>query len=168
MVMQMPTTFSESVIPDTQKGMETTTEQKQVFKPWPYSLPSFLQPKDGTTFSLMNGTPTTATPANRTGVLQAILYGVADPERFSYMQEMVAPGSLLDKILHGVKEMDDGENVVAVASVTAVEVEQDAIAEEAKVGNDTGIMVVKNVQVKVEVENVLEKNDDMGEGMIAK
>lgn len=79
---------------------------------------------------LMNSTTITSasdTCTKRTGILQAILYGVPDPELFSYRQEMVAPGSFLHKILYGVKEKDDGDGVVAVANVTTVKVEREAI-----------------------------------------
>jgi hypothetical protein len=147
-----------------EEGKEKEEKGKAVFKPWPYSLPSWLQPKAGTTFSLMNdstGPNSTATKSTRTGVLQALLYGVPDPERFSYTQEMVAPGSLLHKVLHGVKEMDDGEAVVAVVSVMAVKKEDVEMCEDE-------VVVVKDVEVKVQVEDVLEKNSGCAQGIIAK
>ena len=168
MVIQMPTALLGFKTSETENGVEAVKETKKgeaIFKPWPYSLPSFLQPKDGTTFSLVNGSSTTHT--KHTGVLQAILYGVPDPERFSYKRELVAPGSLLHKILYGIKEMDDGEGIVPVSSVTVAKIEDEAMGED-KAGRETKIIVVKNVGVKVEVEHVMEKNSDMRHGMIAK
>jgi hypothetical protein len=94
-----------ATVPDIRRAVKIMNgEGKRVvtFRSWPYSLPSFLQPKNGTTFSLMNSTITTSasdTCTKRTGILQAILYGVPDPERFPYRQEMVASGSFLHKIL---------------------------------------------------------------------
>ena len=79
----------------------------------------------------------------------------------------MAPGSLLHKILYGIKEMDDGEGIVPVSSVTVAKIEDEAMGED-KAGKETKIIVVKNVGVKVEVEHVMEKNSDMRHGMIAK
>ncbi|CAI9626311.1 unnamed protein product [Alternaria burnsii] len=150
-VIHMPTALLGFKTSETENGVKAVKETKKVeaiFKPWPYFLPSFLQPKDGTTFALVDGSSTTHT--KHTGVLQAILYGVPDPERFSYKRELVAPGSLLHKILYGIKEMDDGEGVVPVSSVTVAKVEDEAMGED-NAGRKAKITVVKNVDVKVEV-----------------
>jgi hypothetical protein len=63
--------------------------------------------------------------------------------------------------------MDDGENAVTVANVTAVKVEGEAIRE-GKLSKETKVVVVKNVEVKVKVEKVMGKDNNMGQGMIAK
>jgi hypothetical protein len=173
MVMKMPTILSEPTVPEIRRAVEKMNAEKKgavTFKSLPYSLPSFLQPKNGTTFMLMNSTTITSasdTCTKRTGILQAILYGVPDPELFSYRQEMVAPGSFLHKILYGVKEKDDGDGVVAVANVTTVKVEREAIRK-GELSKETKVVVVKNVEVIVEVGKVMEKDNDMGQGMIAK
>ncbi len=69
-------------------------------------------------------TPTpTAAQSKRIGVFHAILYGVPDPERFSYTKEMVAPGSFLHKIMYGVKDIDDEESLFTVVGTTTVQSE---------------------------------------------
>jgi hypothetical protein len=141
-----------------------TENGKVPSKPHSYSFPSHLEPEPGPTFALMDDTAvsTTSTPitaqSKRRGVFHAILYGVPDPERFSYTKEMVAPGSFLHKIMYGVKEMDGGEGVVVVAGTTTVQSEDKA----------TEVVVVKDVQVSVDVKDVLEKDDELGQEMMAK
>lgn len=49
-------------------------------RPWPYSLPRFLRPKAGTTFDLMYGGGVAREGRGRVGVMQAVLYGVPDPD----------------------------------------------------------------------------------------
>ncbi|EAT91740.1 hypothetical protein HBH56_010450 [Parastagonospora nodorum] len=50
-------------------------------KPWPYSLPDFLHPKPGTTFGMMHGSGLVALEkAGNVGFLQAVLFGVPDPD----------------------------------------------------------------------------------------
>lgn len=176
MVTPMPTVLeSTSQKNDMKETMKDSKREKEegveevAFKPWPYSLPSWLRPKASTTFSLMSDRtlPISAVvDSERTGVLQFILYGVPNPERFSYSQELVAPGSLLHKVLHGIKEMDECEGTVA--SVTVVESENVDLGEEKIKKEEDEAIVVKGMQSKVTVEDVLEKNNHMGHGMIAK
>jgi len=123
------------------------------FKPWPYSLPAFLQPRPGTTFSLMNRS-TAVGPPKSFGILQAVLYGVPQPEKFSFAREVVAPGSFLDKILHGVKEMNTGDEIVAVAKVTALKDDGDGV-------------VVVGVEVKAAVGETLTASSKGISGVIA-
>jgi hypothetical protein len=86
-----------------------------------------------------------------------MLYGVLEPENFSFTREIVAPGSLVHKILYGVKEDGEGEGVVAVATVTVPKAEKVEVEANA---------VVKGVEVRIEIEERLERDD--GAGMIAK
>jgi hypothetical protein len=145
------------------KGYAVETKMIKVkadHKPRPYSLPKTLQPKAGTTFSIVNGASTTTTPQSKhVGVLKAILYGVSELEKFSYACEVVAPGSLLNKVLYGVEEMDDGDEKIAVAEVTVPEERERKADGEAR-------PVAKNQEVKDEVEEVLEKEG--GAGIVAK
>jgi hypothetical protein len=136
--------------PETQNEEKKGTENSKVpSKPYPHSsLPSYLELETGLKFPLMNETADTATAtptvaqSKRIGAFHAILYGVPDPERFSYRQEMVAPGSFLHKILHGVKEIDHEEGVAAVvASATAVQSDQVGLCE----GKGTEMVVVKDM-----------------------
>jgi hypothetical protein len=108
----------------------------------------------------LNGTSNTSTTSKkskRIGILQAILYGIPEPECFSYAREFVALGSLLHKIFYGVKEMDDGQEVIAFAKVT-VPKKGEVGAKANAVENDT--------EVKIEVEERLDRHD--GADMIAK
>jgi hypothetical protein len=173
-VTALPTPSSQptSSQSETEKNTEMQNEEKHESgngkapsKPYPYSsLPSHLETKLSPTCPIMNPTADTTTTnhtaaqSKRIGVFHAILYGVPDPERFSYTREMVAPGSFLHKIMYGVKEMDGGEGVVVVAGTTTVQSEDKA----------TEVVVVKDVQVSVDVEDVLEKDDGQGQGMMAK
>jgi len=51
-------------------------------KPWPYSLPAFLRPRPGTTFEMMHGGGLVDLgKEGRVGFLQAVLYGVPDPDK---------------------------------------------------------------------------------------
>lgn len=134
-------------------------------KPWPYTLPVFLQPKRGTTFH--SATAASLAPAStsaplaplakalRTGVLQALLYGVPEPEKYSFARESVAAGSLVGKVLHEVKDMDDEVERMAIATVEAVKnpdgEEIGTLEKEAE-----SKIVVRDVEVKVRVEDVLE------------
>jgi hypothetical protein len=58
-------------------------------KPWPYSLPSFLRPQPGTTFDMLNGDMVQTRGIECVGVLQAVLYGVPEPEKFSFKDGVV-------------------------------------------------------------------------------
>ena len=78
----------------------------------------------------------------------------------------MVPGSLLHKVLHGIKEMDECEGTVT--SVTAIERENVDLCEEKIKEEEDEAIVVKGMQSKVTVEDVLEKNDHMGHVMIAK
>jgi hypothetical protein len=105
----------------------------------------------------MNGLSTTSNESKRVGILQAMLDGVPDPESFSYAREIMTPSSLVHKILYGVKEMDEGQNVIAFAKVTVPKAEK--VEAEANA-------ILKGVEVRIEVEERLERDD--GAGMIAK
>jgi hypothetical protein len=108
---------------------------------------------------MMNGSSSTSPSSKRVGVLQALLYGVPKPGTFSYAREVVAPGSLVHKILYGVKEMDDGERVVATAKVTAPRAGEEKAERESRT-------VVRGQEVSVGVEGALEREG--GTGMVAK
>jgi hypothetical protein len=72
---------------------------------WPYSLPEALQPKAGTTFAMKHGSSMETQPQQHIGILQAILYGVPDPDKAPFMKSMVHEGGILHKVLYGVKEV---------------------------------------------------------------
>jgi hypothetical protein len=57
---------------------ERVVRERKSVKPWPYSLPKFLQPQPGTTYQLMYDHSASGA-TRRVGVLQALLYGVPDP-----------------------------------------------------------------------------------------
>jgi hypothetical protein len=98
---------------------------KPTTKPWPYRLPAFLHPQDGTTFALKfaseNTTSNTsapsgaALPTTRVGILQAVLYGLPDPDKASLRPRGIKEGGLLHKVVYGVK--DDEEGVVGAKLV---------------------------------------------------
>jgi hypothetical protein len=67
-------------------------------KPWPYSLPSFLRPQPGTTFDMLHGDMLQTRGIERVGVLQAVLYGVPEPEKVLFREGVVG------RVLYGVKE----------------------------------------------------------------
>ncbi|OAL05970.1 hypothetical protein IQ06DRAFT_73892 [Phaeosphaeriaceae sp. SRC1lsM3a] len=76
----------------------------KIRKPWPYSLPKALQPQVGTTFAAVyGGGLETAVQSKRVGILQAILYGIPEPEKGGIKEE----GGFLHKVLHGVNEEKD-------------------------------------------------------------
>jgi hypothetical protein len=107
-------------------------------KPWPYSLPHFLRPKPGTTYRLKYCPTTTTLDAvpKRVAFVQAILYGIPEPEKFSYACAVVVPGSFVYKVLCGVKEME-------------VEVVENKVL--VKMGSEAEEAIVVNS--KVEIEN---------------
>ncbi|CAO2657453.1 Nn.00g035790.m01.CDS01 [Neocucurbitaria sp. VM-36] len=99
----------------------TTTATTHPYKPWPYRLPLFLQPQVGTTFEMVHRSRTTTTtvttsitapvesvmrddPQKRISILQAVLYGISEPETFSYTKGVVKDGSGLHKVLYGVRD----------------------------------------------------------------
>jgi hypothetical protein len=79
---------------------------------WPFTLPKFLQPQEGTTYfqrtnqnSIINNAKTKSKPE---GVIQALLYGIPDPEKYAIHEEMVP--RRVKKVVHdvvfGVPEKD--------------------------------------------------------------
>jgi hypothetical protein len=145
----------------TKEVVEDKKDVKEKAKPWSYTLPKALRPKNGTTFSMINSSSSTKLSSQGVNVLQALLYGVPEPEKFSYAHEVVAPGSLVHKVLYGVKEMDDGEKVVATAKVTVPRA-----GEENAEGESRTVVRGQEVSVGVGVEGVLEREG--GAGMVAK
>ena len=123
---------------DTTGTATITTTAVAPFKPWPYSLPAFLRPKVGTTFEMMHHTTSTTTFSTslesvedeklpkRIGVLQALLYGIPEPGKFSYAKEVVSEGSFVHKMLYGVKEIEHGSGEAAIVfSKVKVEINED-------------------------------------------
>jgi hypothetical protein len=74
---------------------------------WPYSLPKAMQPKAGTTFAIMHGSALKTQTQQHIGVLQAMLYGVTDPDKNPFMKSMMHEGGIMHKVLYGVKEVGD-------------------------------------------------------------
>ena len=81
------------------------------YKPWPYRLPVCLQPKVGTTFHAVYGGGDGAEVkgkgegVKKVGVLQALLYGVPEPDgSFGKKDEDGKREGLVWRVLYGVKE----------------------------------------------------------------
>ncbi|KAF1842356.1 uncharacterized protein K460DRAFT_358975 [Cucurbitaria berberidis CBS 394.84] len=139
----------------------TTAVIPRAVKPWPYSLPVYLRPGVGTTFAIMHTTLESARlpetekdmkkkeklPA-QIGILQAVLYGVPDPEEFSYAQAVVKDGGVLHRVLYGVKDpQKGGEHGGLVGRVEAVKASEDAAA--------AAVLVIREVKVDLE-DNIVE------------
>jgi hypothetical protein len=84
---------------------------------WPYSLPKAIQPKAGTTFAMMHGSALGTQTQQHIGLLQAILYGVPNPDNAPIIKSMVHEGGIMYKVLYGVKEV--GDDHVSAASKKA-------------------------------------------------
>ncbi|KAJ4374063.1 hypothetical protein N0V83_002802 [Neocucurbitaria cava] len=159
----------------------TTTAVTLPNKPWPYRLPAFLQPGVGTTFEMMHHattttttlTPTTSTaaapaPAShesnihgydkapqriRISILQAILYGVPEPEKFSFAKTVVREGGVVHKILYGVKDHEgtcSGGVGVAVAVGKVVGVAETETETETEIAGEEARVVVDEKTEKIE------------------
>jgi hypothetical protein len=96
-------TYPEATKPTVQPARVATPPKP--FKPWPYSLPKFLQPQPGTTYQLMYDSAAKEKPG-RIGVLQALFYGVPNPEGAKEQQQDKDDG-FVKKVMYGVK--DDAE-----------------------------------------------------------
>jgi hypothetical protein len=85
-----------------QSGFTVKTKEIKEMKPWPYSLPVFLQPKAGATYdSTMHGGAEQSKVSRRVGVLQAVLYGIPEPDKVE------AKKGVLYKLVYGVKEDEE-------------------------------------------------------------
>jgi hypothetical protein len=85
-----------------QSGFTVKTKEIKEMKPWPYSLPVFLQPKAGTTYdSTMHGGAEQSKVSRRVGVLQAVLHGIPEPDKVE------AKKGVLYKLVYGVKEDEE-------------------------------------------------------------
>jgi hypothetical protein len=100
----MATTQSKATV-KAGKRQDLITALAKPYKPWPYSLPEFLQPKAGTTYAMMHGRGSSAADSQHIGVLQAVLYGVPEPGALSLKQGAVREHGILHKVLYGVKEV---------------------------------------------------------------
>ncbi|KAF2030295.1 hypothetical protein EK21DRAFT_112017 [Setomelanomma holmii] len=123
-------------------------------KPWPYKLPKFLQPRAATTYAMKYGTHKEAemTVSERVGVLQAILYGVPEPDK-AVAKQVSKQGGVLHAILYGVKkeEVVTAAKGEAVVGVTAVKVQKD------------DVVVIKEVEVMKKTEKKgIEKTMEVG------
>ena len=98
-------TYPEVVLQDRKPNFAVQDAKPKPFKPWPYSLPKFMQPQPGTTYQLMYDSATMDKPG-RIGILQALFYGVPDPEG-AKEPEKVKEDGLVRKVMYGVK--DDAE-----------------------------------------------------------
>jgi hypothetical protein len=58
-----------------------TTALAKPCKPWLYSLPAFLRPQPGTTYEMMYGDGLPTPTPQRVWTMQAVLYGLPNPER---------------------------------------------------------------------------------------
>jgi hypothetical protein len=101
-----------------------TPPSEAVTKPWPYSLSAFLRPRDGTTYALkFGGNAEVGSSPKRIGVLQAILYGVPDPDGTKSGRVGFQKGGVLHQVFYGVKE----ENKVVVGDAKIVELENEVL-----------------------------------------
>jgi hypothetical protein len=75
-------------------------------------MPSFLQPKAGTTW-YETFVDARAPGPKHIGILQAMLYGVPKETcgEFSYLRELVREGSWVGSVLFGVKEKEEDGKV---------------------------------------------------------
>ncbi|KAF2254438.1 hypothetical protein BU26DRAFT_559125 [Trematosphaeria pertusa] len=80
-------------------------------QPWPYRLPKFLQPKPGTTYHAMYGkvgAEDKDADAEPVGVLQAVLYGIPEPDGYVWRKER-RWGMLVRRVLYGEGEVGTGD-----------------------------------------------------------
>jgi hypothetical protein len=102
--------------------------QVQPTKPWPYMLPTFLQPRSGTTYAMIHGSAASAQEPGRVGVLQAVLYGVPEPGEVRLTQAVGKEGGVLHAVLYGVHD-EEGTVDVKVREVEIVATAgEDAVA----------------------------------------
>jgi hypothetical protein len=102
-----PNSYPEQTKPVVREQRKPPTDVTRPVKPWPYSLPRFLQPQPGTTYQAMYDSAARA--PKRVGVWQALLYGVPDPNngvgRGDGDVGMGAKkGGLVEKVVYGAKE----------------------------------------------------------------
>lgn len=97
-----PSTTRDVVKADMKPGIKKVAVQMP--KPWPYRLPKALQPQVGTTFAAMYGGGEGEGKGGKVGGLQAVLYGVPEPDNKDLEGK---EEGVWRKVLYGVKE--DGE-----------------------------------------------------------
>ena len=66
-------------------------------------------------------------PPQRISVVQAVLYGVPAPEKFSYTDEIIPAGGAMHRLLYGVRDREDsGEGVGGDSQVgKGIKIEKD-------------------------------------------
>ncbi|KAF1958939.1 hypothetical protein CC80DRAFT_23493 [Byssothecium circinans] len=119
----MSTAPTATALPSKSPISTTTATAAVPKKYWPFTLPRFLQPKEGTTYYTTLH-PTKSPIANRVqirkppSILQAILYGVPDPEKYKmHKQILQALSRVLRAVVFGVRE----ERVKVVEAAKRVE-----------------------------------------------
>lgn len=82
------------------------------------------------------------------GVLQALLYGIPEPETYSYVREMIGGGGIVGKVLYGVKDAEEGEKR-GEGRTLSVEVEVDMAVVDTAEDTTTAMAVVEKIGEKV-------------------
>lgn len=72
-------------------------------KPWLYRLPQALQPKFGTTYAETYGG---VKGKGKVGILQAVLYGLPEPDKRTRKGVILREGGVLWKVFYGDKDGD--------------------------------------------------------------
>tara|TARA_R110002003_G_scaffold1184_11_gene22657 strand:- start:10330 stop:11277 length:948 start_codon:yes stop_codon:yes gene_type:complete len=124
----------------------------QPTKPCPYMLPTFLQPRSGTTYAMMHGSAASVQEPGRVGVLQAVLYGVPEPGEVRLTQAVGKEGGVLHAVLYGVKD----EVVTVDVKIGEVEIVATAGKEDAVAAVGGEEVAVANM-IHVKKANTVEK-----------
>lgn len=156
----MPTLpITSTTAPHNTPDLTKTISVIKSAKIWPYHLPAFLRPQDGTTYALKFGGAAdigeTGGPTKRVGIVQAILYGIPD---HGAEKEAGTERGVLAKVWYGVKEQE-GEAVVVAKKMG----EEEAVTVEMKKGKE-GEFVVVVEEVEVEALGAEKKGDTVQEG----
>jgi hypothetical protein len=125
----------------------------QPTKPWPYMLPTFLQPRSGTTYAMMHGSAASAQEPGRVGVLHAILYGVPEPGEVRLTQAVGKEGGVLHAVLYGVKDEGTVDVKVREVEIVATSGKEDAVA--AVGGEDVAVANMIHVKKANTVEKIV-------------
>jgi hypothetical protein len=124
-------------------------------KPWPYHLPAFLRPRDGSTYALkFGGNVEVGSSPKRVGILQAILYGVPDPDKTKSGQSVMKEGGVLHQVFYGVKDEQEKGVDAKVVEVENGGEEEDVVGAEAEEGSDVAQKRGKHVKADLEINSV--------------
>ncbi|KAF2643387.1 hypothetical protein P280DRAFT_515796 [Massarina eburnea CBS 473.64] len=85
---------------------------------WLFKLPSFLRPREGTTYyEAFSPNSATACTHNPSSFIQAILYGIPDPDHYAIHKE-IGLDRILTTIMYNVKDQEGGAKKVVEATQT--------------------------------------------------